>query len=442
MKGTMSNESFGNIEIDSILIGNPLRLNTVETIIHVRRSSATPNGQPLRPTRKYFTLEPARGLAALLVVLFHASSIAKVPFRFFGFGHAGVEFFFVLSGFLIYHAHARDIGSPARLRNYCLRRVIRIYPLYWALMALLIPVVLVFPSIAHAGKQHVSFIFKSFLLVPMREIPFLGVSWTLENELLFYALFALLIVSPRFWIVFAAWAVAIVCVWAPEPISDPHAGVLFGSFPLDLLFSFRNMGFLLGMGAAFLIGRGARVRAPGAIATFGVSLFLATGVMDTYFDQPLKLLIALYVTASLLVIFGLAARERAGNIKVARPFVMLGEASYALYLVHYPVCALIGKVVRPAIPGFLFMIFVSVAIAILIRVVFEAPLLEALRRVMIPRRNYPLACENPQDLEVLNQPGPISGRLASKAKLLNPMVPQAIPLLGVIQSKAGLQMHK
>jgi exopolysaccharide production protein ExoZ len=383
----MPKDSSGTRSIESIPINNPLRFNTVETIAPVRSASPGQNGVSSRPTKRYSTLEPARGLAALLVVLYHASSLAALSSPLFRFGHAGVEFFFVLSGFLIYHAHARDIGVPGRLRSYCLRRLIRIYPLYWALMLLLIPAVLVFHSIANASKQHVSVIVKSFLLVPMREMPFLGVSWTLENELLFYALFALLIVSSRFWIVFPAWAVAILCVWSSEPISDPHAGILFGSFPLDFLFSFRNLGFLLGMGAGFLIGRGTRPRFPRAIATFGVSLFLATGAMECYsFNQPTKLRIALYITASLLVIFGLASSERVSEIKVARPLVMLGEASYALYLVHYPVCLLVGKVVHPAIPSFLLMTLVSVAIAILIRVVFEAPALEALRRVLIPRR--------------------------------------------------------
>lgn len=385
----MSKDSSGNsVGLDGTPIVNTSRLIAVEPvgiISHIGRSSTEQNGESVRPTKRYVTLEPARGLAALLVVLFHGAALAKLSIPLFGFGHAGVEFFFVLSGFLIYHAHACDIGLPLRLRRYCLKRLIRIYPLYWALMALLIPAVFVVPSIASAGKQHLSVVFKSFLLVPMREMPFLGVSWTLENELLFYALFALLIVSSRFWIIFPVWALTILCVWAPEPISDPHAGVLFGSFPLDFLFSLRNLGFMLGMGAGFLIGRETFPRFPRAIATFGVSLFLATGVLEICFKQPIKLLIALYVTASLLAIFGLAATEHAGSIKVARPLIILGEASYALYLIHYPVCALIAKLVHPSIPAFIFMTCASVASAIVIRVVFEAPVLEALRRLMITR---------------------------------------------------------
>jgi peptidoglycan/LPS O-acetylase OafA/YrhL len=55
------------------------------------------------------------------------------PFRW---GDAGVEFFFVLSGFIIASAHAGDISRPARLIPYLQRRIIRIYPPYWIIFAI------------------------------------------------------------------------------------------------------------------------------------------------------------------------------------------------------------------------------------------------------------------------------------------------------------------
>jgi len=58
------------------------------------------------------------------------------------FGHAGVDFFFVLSGFIIFFVHGKDIGKPSRLPHYVWRRFIRIYPVYWAVT--LISIVLAF----------------------------------------------------------------------------------------------------------------------------------------------------------------------------------------------------------------------------------------------------------------------------------------------------------
>ena len=105
---------------------------------------------PLQPaaalgSRKLFTsLQAGRALAALAVVLFHLGGIVAdakyfnvpwvaAPFRF---GDAGVEFFFVLSGFIIASAHAADISRPARLIPYLQRRMIRIYPPYWIIFAI------------------------------------------------------------------------------------------------------------------------------------------------------------------------------------------------------------------------------------------------------------------------------------------------------------------
>jgi exopolysaccharide production protein ExoZ len=91
----------------------------------------------------YKSLQGTRALAALLVVLFHlGNTIAlgkyfgieafAIPFKF---GSAGVEFFFVLSGFIIFAAHRNDISKPRRLTNYISKRVIRIYPTYWIIFA-------------------------------------------------------------------------------------------------------------------------------------------------------------------------------------------------------------------------------------------------------------------------------------------------------------------
>lgn len=79
-------------------------------------------------------------MAALLVLAYHLDgSIFQTPKfwsetalgGFFGFGHAGVYFFFVLSGFIIASSHHDDIARPDRVANYLMRRIIRVYPVYW-----------------------------------------------------------------------------------------------------------------------------------------------------------------------------------------------------------------------------------------------------------------------------------------------------------------------
>ena len=94
---------------------------------------------------KLLGIEAARGLAALLVVTRHCTQMLSGA-RYFGalplgglfvFGHAGVDFFFVLSGFIIAYIHAGDLGRPERFGGYASKRVIRIYPTYWVALAIM-----------------------------------------------------------------------------------------------------------------------------------------------------------------------------------------------------------------------------------------------------------------------------------------------------------------
>ena len=90
------------------------------------------------PRAELTTLQAGRGIAALLVVLYHASGLFSsnkywqtiVLKGVFGFGFAGVEYFFVLSGFIMLHVHRKDIGKPAALVSYFRKRIERIYPAY------------------------------------------------------------------------------------------------------------------------------------------------------------------------------------------------------------------------------------------------------------------------------------------------------------------------
>jgi exopolysaccharide production protein ExoZ len=85
------------------------------------------------------SLQACRAAAAILVVFYHTSHgifrlekyFGHKPFGpVFDFGFAGVDFFFVLSGFIMIHVHAGDIGQPRMLAAYLWKRFSRIYPAY------------------------------------------------------------------------------------------------------------------------------------------------------------------------------------------------------------------------------------------------------------------------------------------------------------------------
>ena len=103
---------------------------------------------------KLLGIQFCRGIAAVLVVLYHAGRMLALPQYaghvalggVFNFGNAGVDFFFVLSGFIIFFVHEKDIGQTQRLPAYIWSRVTRIYPIYWLVTAIVLCLILMRPA--------------------------------------------------------------------------------------------------------------------------------------------------------------------------------------------------------------------------------------------------------------------------------------------------------
>src|SRR4051812_32854206 len=148
-------------------------------------------------------LQCGRAIAAISVAAFHASEavIRRAPevgwLRQFEFGKLGVDLFFVISGFIIFYIHANDIGRPQALGRYLYRRATRIYPIYWILFALVVPLYFIFPSAGDGTARDPVSLIRSFFLLPNPRGPVIGVAWTLVYEISFYAMFSLLILSRR-----------------------------------------------------------------------------------------------------------------------------------------------------------------------------------------------------------------------------------------------------
>ncbi len=191
--------------------------------------------------KKYTTVEAARGIAASLVVFYHVSrhymyNTGEMPFgSLFLFGHAGVDFFFVLSGFIIYLIHHQDIGTPGKANRFLFRRVIRIYPIFWAAFC----VACLFSLIGqgHLPPLNIQLI-KDILLLPGDSI--VGVSWSLRHEILFYGFFLILICNQLVGTVLAIAWLSLMVLSSSEQIPD-------------ILTSKYNLQFFMGMLVAYLI---------------------------------------------------------------------------------------------------------------------------------------------------------------------------------------------
>jgi exopolysaccharide production protein ExoZ len=279
-----------------------------------------------------YAIQAYRGLAVLLVVFFHGSIIVAqrygVPpfFNVFSLGFSGVYLFFVLSGFIILTAHAKDIGDPRRLAWYAARRLIRIYPIYWLLFLVWggWKLVSIKPDPAEFLRNAFLFMSSEKLVIP--------VSWTLLYEIIFYALFAVLVINKRIGMaVFGIWFLAILAHWGT---AGPHI-----LHPFNLLFVFG----LTAAAVSFQLRKlRAGARRAGAMAglVLGIIVFLGTAayystlpVAESAWPEHPVAILGFGLGSALLVLA--SASESIDRFFRQRHLVaLIGNASYSIYLAH------------------------------------------------------------------------------------------------------------
>jgi exopolysaccharide production protein ExoZ len=306
-----------------------------------------------------------RGFAALLVLLYHTSQITEKYFGrpydagLFSFGYAGVDFFFVLSGFIIMYVHGNDFGHRARLTTYLGKRFVRVYPAYWVVTLPLLAIYALRPDLGRGIETSPWSIFSSFLLLPGREKPILDVAWTLCHEIKFYLIFALGILVG--WKVAKRIFFGIMTVSAAVFLAHPLGRGPDTTSPLfGFIFSPYNLEFAFGCFGAWML-----FTAPPRKPTFILAIGLIGFATAAFFQRDTPPLAATYSIlmfgfASGLVVLGAAAREiraavAAGNrtypteplvpAKASHsPFRFLGNASYSIYLTHTVVLSALAKV--------------------------------------------------------------------------------------------------
>ncbi|HSV48624.1 MAG TPA: acyltransferase family protein, partial [Ramlibacter sp.] len=222
------------------------------------------------------SLQAGRALAALAVAAFHLSIMMGEP-RYGGIpayqpltrlGYMGVDFFFVLSGFIILFAHWRDIGRPQAAADYAWRRFARLFPVYWVYTGVFAMLLLLGAGTQATLPEAPLDWLTSLTLVRFSDTsPPLRVAWTLFHELAFYATFGLIVLHRGLGIAaFALWCAATVLLF--------HYPWETASTPLNVYTAAVNLYFLFGMGA-FLLYRTRGSGLPeclGGLAAFAVAV--------------------------------------------------------------------------------------------------------------------------------------------------------------------------
>lgn len=274
-------------------------------------------------------IEASRGAAAILVVIYHLSRFFKndtgtLPFgKVTEIGHIGVDFFFVLSGFIIYYVHHTDFGSPAKLKGYFEKRVTRIYPVYWVVLAIAIPFTLLssapFPNWEHVVAQ-------TFLFPTEKKNLLISVAWTLQLEVLFYALFAILIFSPKIGGIFALFYFLLNIIDNYFIQLAPSTSVLFSSYVIQ---------FFFGCAAGYVVTQYKKINGPlmlflGCVLLFVASALELSGLFNGY-TSPARLY---YGVIFAIIIASLPYCEKWIAEWTPEILLRLGRASYSIYLTH------------------------------------------------------------------------------------------------------------
>ena len=360
-----------------------------------------------------YSLQVLRGVAALLVMLYHYSHYLKSTLRDtrveslpFSGGYAGVDIFFVISGFIIvYTTQAREHANAA---DFSLRRFFRVVPLAQLITLAYFLYV--------SARPPLGVLWRSLCLLPITDVdppkfgfPVMPQAWTLPYELYFYALFAAALLLSHRWRVALSSVAVVVSVFAfqwllggpitlvPNQVFLPAAQT--GMVPPEILGLMGNpilLEFIVGMLLACAFVRfGPLLRHGWAAWASRIAALVLTGVFLHSYLSPLDPgngLLHKGFGAVCLVVAGLlleASRPRslAGPLagRCLAVGLWLGAISYPLYLIHLGIA---DKLVRRAssillglrvdgVVGFLALAAASLALASAIHVGVERYLIRA-----------------------------------------------------------------
>jgi peptidoglycan/LPS O-acetylase OafA/YrhL len=339
--------------------------------------------------RGFDGIQGLRALAALAVALLHVADEAGslvgtpglAPWRVIDAVplEAGVDLFFVISGFVMVWSSWDAFGRAGSVAPFVWRRLVRIAPLYWLLTAATVLAALALPGLLSDGlRDGWGYAAASFAFVPWRRSdgfiqPILRLGWTLEYEMLFYALMACALPFRRIWGIAGVLVAIAVLAGLGQWVPFAAAPAVFWTDPIVLEFGF---GVLVALAAR----RGARAGWAGPLA-----LLVAIGLALLLASQPGgDIRVVVWGIPAALLVFCALSWQR-----VPRWLVVLGDASYALYLVHpFPMRAIRVAVAHlPLPPGLVVPLYllctmaVCIAIAIALYWLVEKPILRWGRRV-------------------------------------------------------------
>jgi peptidoglycan/LPS O-acetylase OafA/YrhL len=305
---------------------------------------------------KLASLELGRFLAATYVLLAHmvpdvnahAAPGAGQIWHWLGVtgGGAAIEYFFVLSGFVMACSHGQDFGQLSAVPRFWWKRARRIYPMYW--LALVIPAIY-----SHAGLTP-GYSTQILTLAPVQTNELLPPAWTLRFEMTFYLMFGLCLLPYIGKPILALWIAATLWHWWPgDEIAFLHLPqqpawlYWFGAGSGMHFLSFMEFFFFAGLAAGwiFMAWQPDKWLSLAITLTGIVMTVTLRNVMNFGGPHPAIPMIALVAITMAVVMLGFAGLERHGILRLPRAALWAGTLSYPLYILHAALLMLFWRLV-------------------------------------------------------------------------------------------------
>ncbi|MBK1617709.1 hypothetical protein CKO42_04420 [Lamprobacter modestohalophilus] len=303
------------------------------------------------------SIQALRAVAIFLVLLLHLVSLAAhyrpgdvAHVGWAGIGHAGVDLFFVISGFIMYLIGHRQSAGWSAAGRFLYRRAARVYLPYWLWFLVAFLVYLSAPQIMLLKPGQITDLFHSFLLIPTWTPQLLPVSWTLKYELYFYAVCAFILFLPGRYRLSAAggWLLYMLTgqwVCSQPPMAPCEPALFLTMHPIMFEFAMGALvGFLyeqktyLSWASRYLLGLGVLV----LLAVFVVYVFFAIDLDANAWNR-----VVLFGLPAALIVFGATLAERDQQARVSPWLVAVGNASYSYYLSHLIVIQMVFWLLAP-----------------------------------------------------------------------------------------------
>lgn len=316
---------------------------------------------------RFHALQYLRAIAALVVVYAHACiQVPAYEAKLIEFGSFGVDIFFVISGFIMLYI-SKATHTPGA---FMINRIRRVAPLYWFFTLLMAAIFLIMPSVFSKTELTAASLLQSLFFIPHfssahpGEVwPIVAPGWSLNFEMYFYLLFALSLFA-RENLRLILISVAIFGIYVVASLTDA-GGPFQKFFADDVVFE-----FIFGMFLAYAYKRGWRLS-----SALGAVLVIVGFILLLVHSQYLWL--AAFDLPGIVTNGIPAAMVVAGTLFIKLPEsklgVLLGDASYALYLSHIFVLGLLRKLLPPILGDGPFSAYLFVAIAMLVCLVVSVP---------------------------------------------------------------------